>query len=186
MPWPGTSQNILGGIDITISDIPTERTQMRTDRQGFLHDLATSAALLRGEARIDSDHLMPSTCSLDFKDSEKRAPTGIHDALCQGMILDHIQYLKLLNSDHLIVQSILLGCLIVEIAALPLDLQMRLRGTASSLATARAALLTPCYRTLFAPERFLQGARVPWVLDRLSFAISQKRQEAHINADSRM
>ena len=80
---------------------------MGSHRQTLLHDLTTLVAFLRGETRIDSYHLMTGSCSLIFKNSEKRAPTGVHDALCQGMILDHVENRKLLNSDHLIVFGVL-------------------------------------------------------------------------------
>src|SRR6266567_3983388 len=76
MPWPGTFKNILSGIDITISEIPAERTHMRTYRQRLLHYLATFETLLRGEARVHSDDLMSSVCSFGFKDVEERAPGG--------------------------------------------------------------------------------------------------------------
>src|SRR5436189_3373244 len=91
MPWPCTCENILGGVDITISDRPTERTHMSTYRQTLLHDLTACVAVLRGEARIDSDHSMTSSSSPLFKDIEKCAPTGFKDALCQGMISDHVE-----------------------------------------------------------------------------------------------
>ena len=64
MPWPCKFENILSGVDITVSDIPTERTDMGSHRQRFLHDLPTVVALLRGETRVHSDHLMTSSLSL--------------------------------------------------------------------------------------------------------------------------
>jgi hypothetical protein len=118
MPWPCTVENVLRGIAITVSDVPTERTAMGSHRQTLLHDLSTFEALLRGEARIDSYHLMTSTCSLLFKKSEKCAPTSIHDALGQGMILDHVENDQVLNSDHVVLFRVLFGSLIVVIPSL--------------------------------------------------------------------
>src|SRR6266852_9850008 len=117
MPWPCTCEDILGGIGITISDRPAERTHMSPYRQTLVHDLTACVALLRGEARIHSDHLMTSSSSLLFKDSEKCAPTGVKDALCQGMIVDHVENTQLLNSNDLIAFCIRLCRLKVEVTA---------------------------------------------------------------------
>ena len=107
MSWPCTFEDILGGVDITISDIPAERTHMSTYRQALVHDLTACVSFLRGEARIDSDHSMTSSSSLLFKDIEKCAPTGVKDALCQGMILDHVEKLSILNSNDWILHTAL-------------------------------------------------------------------------------
>ena len=56
---------------------------MGTHRQRFLHDLATFEALLRGEARVHSDHCVPSSFSLFTQDVEECAPAGITDALVE-------------------------------------------------------------------------------------------------------
>src|SRR5712691_2204972 len=108
MPWPCTCKNILSSIDITVGHIATERTEMGTHRERFLHDLPTFEALLRGEARVHSDHCVPSSLSLFTQDVEERAPTGVQDALGQGMVLHHVENLKLLNRNHLIAFGILL------------------------------------------------------------------------------
>jgi len=81
---------------------------MGSYRQTLLYDLPTLVAFLRGETWVHSDDLMSSTLSLYFKNVEERAPRGVQDALCQGMIVDHVENSQLLNSDHLIVFSVLL------------------------------------------------------------------------------
>src|SRR5947207_656743 len=86
VPLPCTFENIVSGIDITVSNVPTGRTDMGSYRKRFLHNLTTPVTLLRGEMRVDSDHLMTSSLSLILKDIEERAPTSVHDALCQAMI----------------------------------------------------------------------------------------------------
>lgn len=82
---------------------------MGTYRQTLLHDFPTVETYLRGEARIDSDDLVTSSCSLVTEDVEECAPTGVHDALCQAMIVYHGENTQLwegslplvLCSDHL-------------------------------------------------------------------------------------
>ena len=100
---------------------------MGSHRQTHLHDLTTLVAFLRGETRVHSDDLMSSTLSLDFKYVEERAPRGVHDALGQMVILDHIGNLQVLYGNVVIVCSVRLGRLVVKIPPLPGDLEMRLR-----------------------------------------------------------
>jgi len=64
---------------------------MGSHRERLLHDFSTSGTLLRGEVGIHSYHMMTSSLSLVFKDSEECTPTGVHDALCQRMILYQIE-----------------------------------------------------------------------------------------------
>src|SRR6266566_3951682 len=186
MPWPCTCEDILSGVDITISDIAAKRTHMSTYRQTLLHNLTACVAVLRGEARIDSDHSVTSSSSLLFKDLEKCAPTGVKDALCQGMIVDHVEKTQVLNRNDLIAFCIRRCRLKVEVTALPLDLEMGLRCTASSLALSVTALCTPGQLALLAPQGFLRGAIEARVLYCVAFAVSEKGRETNVNADSRM
>ncbi len=114
---------------------------MGAHRQRFLHDLTTLETVLRGIAGVDSYHCVPSSFSLFTQDIEKRAPGSVHDAFCQGMVLYHVENGQLLNGDHLIAFSILLGRLIVEVAPLPLDLEMGLCRTTGGEASAMTAFL---------------------------------------------
>ena len=159
---------------------------MSTYRQTLLHDLTACVAVLRGEARIDSDHSMTSSSSLLFKDIEKCAPTGVKDALCQRMIVDHVEKTQVLNRNDLIAFCIRRCRLKVEVTALPLDLEMGLRRTASRFALSVTALCTPGQLALLAPQGFLRGAIEARVLYRLAFAVSEKGLETNVNADSRM
>ena len=68
---------------------------MRTYRQTLLDDLTTLVTCLTGEARVHSYHCVPSSLSLFTQDVEEGAPTGVHDALGQGMVLDHIENTQL-------------------------------------------------------------------------------------------
>ena len=109
---------------------------MGSHRQTLLDDLTTFEALLRCEARVHSNHLMTSSCSLLFKDVEECAPTGVHDALRQGMVLYHVEHVKLLNGDYLVLFGVRFGRFEMEITALTRDLEVRLRRATSSLAAA--------------------------------------------------
>ena len=148
---------------------------MSSNRKRFPHNLTTLEALLRGEARIDSYHCVPSSLSLFTQDVEERAPTGVHDALCQRVILNHVENLKLLNGDHLVLFSVLFGGLILEIAPLPLDLEMGLRCTLGGFASAMTAFLATADRALLASQRTLRRAIIAWVRYRMTLTIRQGR-----------
>src|SRR5205807_2948724 len=113
------------------------------------------------------DHLMPSTCSLGREDVEERAPGGVHDALCEMMVLDHAVDREFLNSDMMIVFAVLRSHLIVEVPTLPLDLEMGLCGTLGSLTPSLRTLLPSRYDPLLASERLLALAVVAGILDGL-------------------
>src|SRR6266849_3922407 len=186
MPWPCTFENILSGVDITVSKVSTDRTKMGSHRQRFLHHLATFEELLLGEARVDSYHCVPSSLSLFTQDSEKRAPTSVHDALCQGMVLYHIENDQVLNSDHVIAFGILLSSLILEVSALTGNLEMGLGCALCSFAASVTALLTPAHHPLLAPQGVTRGAIEARVRNGVALTIGQEGLQPYINADVRM
>ncbi len=159
---------------------------MGTNTEGLLHKLSTVAACLCGIAGVHSNDLMTSSCSLIFKDSEKRSPTGVENALRQMMVLDHIHDLKVLDSNMLIAKSIRLGDFEMMVTTLAIDLEMRLSDDARRLAETLTALFTSRELALFAPE--CRGARAieTGISHGMAFAISQEGLETHINADIRM
>src|SRR5437667_11701245 len=76
MPWPCNFENILGGIYITVGNVPTERTDMGSYRQSLLHYLTTFEPLHRCEARIDSNDCLPLSLSLFTQDAHECPSTG--------------------------------------------------------------------------------------------------------------
>ena len=159
---------------------------MGSYRQTLLDDLATLEALLRCEARVHSYHCDDQLLQPSLQDVEECAPTGVHDALCQGMVLCHVENLKLLNSNHLVLLGVLFGRFEMEITALTRNLEMGLRRATSSLAAAMTTLLTSAHRSLLASQGFLRGAIVTRVLNGVTLAIRQEGLEANVNTDVRM
>ncbi len=159
---------------------------MRTNTEGLLNKFPTVATCLCGEARVHSDDLMSSTLSLHFKNVEKRAPTGVHDAFCEMMVLGHVIDLKVFHGNMVIALCVLPGDLILEVPALSLDLEIGLRRALSSFASAMTAFLTTSNRPLLASQGFLRGTIKTRVLHGISRAIGQERFQTHVNADIRM
>ena len=95
---------------------------MRPHTEAFLDVLATPAALLRGIARRDSNHLMASSLSLVAQDVKKRAPTGVVNTLGEMVIAHHPYHVQVLYAEAAVPLSIPLGGLEVEVAALATDL----------------------------------------------------------------
>ena len=100
---------------------------MGAHRQRLLYHLPTLVALLRGEARIDSNDLMTSSCGLLLKDVEECTPRGVENALRHMMIFHHVADLKVFHGYVVILFHIPFRRLEMVISALPLDLQVRLR-----------------------------------------------------------
>ncbi len=159
---------------------------MGPHRQTLWYDLPTVVAFLRGETGVHSDDLMSSTLSLDFKNVEERAPRGVHDALGQGMVLDHVENVKLLNGDDLVLFGILVGRLILEIPPLTGNLEMRLCRTLGSFPAAMTPLLPSAHPSLLASQGLLRGAIETRVLNGVALTIRQKGLEANINPNVRM
>src|SRR6266496_181964 len=146
---------------------------MGTNAQTLLDDLTTFEALLRCEARVHSYHCVPSSLSLFTQDVEECAPTGVHDALCQGMVVCHVENVKLLNSNHLVLLGVLFGRFEMEITALTRDLEMRLRCIPGSLAASMTAFLASAQLAflilmqirIFAVLSELDGMPAVWLLE---------------------
>ncbi len=159
---------------------------MRTHTEGLLHQFPTVTACLCGVAGTHSDHIMSSVLSFDSEDSEELPPTCIHDRFGEMVVLHHVGDLKVFDGNTLIAFSIRFGNFEMMISALALDLQVRLGGIARGFAVAFAVLLAPAHLSLLVPERFLRGAIVARVRNRVPFAIGQEGLESDIDANSRV
>ena len=159
---------------------------MGTNAQTLLDDLTTFEALLRGEARVHSYHCVPSSLSLFTQDVEECAPTGVQNAFREGMILHHVEHLKLLNGDDLVLFGVLVGRLILEIPPLTGNLEMRLCRTPGSFTAAMTPLLPSAQRSLLASQGLLRGAIETRVLNGVTLTIRQKGREANVKTNVRM
>src|SRR5260221_5743481 len=117
-------------------------------RQAFLDVRPTAMALLRREARGDADHLMAGSFSPVFKDAEKRAPTGVVNALGTMMVAHHPADIQVLHADAAVPLGIVLGGLAVEVAPLATDLQMLARDFPIRFAATMATLLAAAHPAL--------------------------------------
>jgi len=129
---------------------------------------------------------MPSTCSLGREDSEKRAPTGVHDGFREMVIFHHLADLKVFYHNMLIAFGIRFGCFEMMITPLTMNFEMRLGDILGSLTASMTALLASAHRALFASEGSLRRTIESRVLNRVSLAIGQERFQPNVNADIRM
>jgi hypothetical protein len=159
---------------------------MGPDTQTLLYECATLVACLCGEARIHSNHLMSGTCSLGFKDSEKRAPGGIHDGFREVVVLDHVANAQILNGNVMVLLSILSGNFEMMISTLATDLQVRFCHIASSFPPSLGAFLASRKLTLFAPQDLTRGTIKARVRNSMAFRVSEERLQPNVNADVRM
>ena len=159
---------------------------MGSYRQTLLDDLATLVAFLAGEARIDSSHPMPGSFSLVTEDVEKCAPTGVHDALREMVIFHHVRDLKVFNGNQLIALGVRFRGLEMVIAALPVDLQVRLRHVLRGFPASMAAFLASAQLALLASQGSLRATIEARVLNGMTLTISEEGRETNVNADVRM
>src|SRR2546421_8770702 len=159
---------------------------MGSHRQRLVDHLPTRVALLRGEARIDSNDLMTSSCSLLLKDVEECTPRGVENALRHMMIFHHVGDLKVFHSYVVILLHIAFRRLEMVISALPLDLQVRLGDVTGSETAPVTARFAPAHLALFAPEGLLRGAIETRIRDGVAFAVSQEGLQPDVDPDIRM
>src|SRR5262249_37657441 len=155
---------------IAVGNIPALRTDMRSHRQRLLNILATPRTLLGGEARIDSDDLTTSTCSLVYQDCQKRAPRGVQNALCQSAPRQATDS-QVFDDDGVVCIRIPLRRLEVKVSALALNFQMGLCRAARHLTAAVAPGSAGAQAPLLAAQGRLAGPKETRVLDRLSLAV---------------
>src|SRR5260221_2006943 len=129
---------------------------------------------------------MPSTCSLCTENSEKRAPTGVHDGCSEMVIFDHMTDSQVFYHNALIALGIGPGCLEMVIAPLSIDLEMGLCYVLSSLTASLTAFLAPGQLTLLASQGLLRGTIEARVRNGVALAIRQERLEPYINANISM
>ena len=186
MPWPSTFEDILGRVDIAILNVATDRTDMGTNRKRLLDHLTTPIAFLRGVAGVHSNDLMSSTLSLGSENIEERTPGGVHNALCEMVIFHQAISVEVLDSNMMILFSVLFSDLEMEVSALPFDLEMGVCRTLGGFPTSLRAFLPARNRALLASERGLTLAIVAGVLNRVTFAIRQEGLQPYVNPDIRM
>ena len=129
---------------------------------------------------------MPGSFSLVTEDGEKCAPTGVHDAFSEMVIFHHVRDVKVFNGNQLIAFGVRFRCLEMVIAALPLDLQVRLRHGLCGFTASMRAFLPSTQLALFASQGSLRGAIEAGIVNRVALTIRQERLQSNINTDVRM
>ena len=84
---------------------------------------------------------MTGSLSLLREDVEKRAPTGVMNALGEMMVLHHPSDVQVFHTDTAVPLGIVLGGLEVEVAALATDFQMLAGDFSVGFAAAVAAFV---------------------------------------------
>jgi len=156
---------------------------MRSYRQRLLNKLAALRALLRREARADSDYLTASTFSLVSQDVQKRTPSGIKNAFRQ-LTARQPCYIQVLHDDNPVCVGVVLRCLEVEVAPLAVNLQVGLRYAARRLAASATALYAGAQPALLAPQSCPAGAIVARVLYRIPVTVGKEYLQPNVNTDS--
>src|SRR5487761_2513938 len=177
---------MLGGIHVAVFYQSAGRTNMGAHAQTLLNVLATPAALLGGEARGNSYHHMTGSFSLIREDVEKRAPTGVVNALGEVIVACHARHVQVFDTDAPIALSIVLGGLEVEVTPLAADLEMLLGDFALGFAAAMAAFCATVTHALGAGKALLSTPIAARVFHHRALRIDQKYLQSHIQPNVRM
>ena len=157
---------------------------MRSDRQRFLHMLATLGAFLGGEVRINSDDLTASTCSLVGQDGQKRTPASIQDALRQptpGQRPD----VQIFHNNGLVRIRIPFRNFEMKVSPLALDLQMGLRHALRHFAAAVTPFLPRTQSALLAVQGCLARPEATRVDNGFTFAIGKEDFQPNVDTNRR-
>ncbi len=149
-------------------------------RETLLDICSTPMADLRREACGYSYNLMTSSRSLILKDTEKRAPTCVVNALSKMMVLYQSRYIQVFYTNTAISVRICFGCLEMEIAPLAGNLEMPLGDLLLGFASAVTAFLAAITETLCLAESFLPPSVVARVSYNGTFRVRQKHLQSHI------
>ena len=158
---------------------------MGTHTQALLDVLATTAALLRREARWDSNHHMIGSLSLIREDIEKRAPTRVV-TLGEIAIPHHPGHVQVLDTNTAIPLGIVLGGLEMEITSLATDLEMFTGHLALGFAAAVAALRAAAGGALRVRKALLAFAVLSGIFHHAAVRIGQEHLQPHVQANSRV
>lgn len=159
---------------------------MRTNTERLLDNLSALRALLRGEARVHSDHTMSSVCSFGTENVEECTPTGVQNALREMMIFHHSGESQVFNDNALIAFCIRLGCFKMVVAPLTDDFEMGFRYVLRSFPTPPTPFLAPTHLALLPSECALRRAIETRILNSIPIRVRQKRFQTNINPNSRM
>ena len=180
-----SGKDITGGVDITVNDQPTVRTEVNTDSEGFgnIRQASASGANLRSVVGVNLDKLPTSVLYFVGEFGKEHPPARIVDRTSEhtpGQSFD----IQILDSDKAIAIDELPAEFMLEIVALVSDMCMSLLERSDSLPTTGPALLTAGNFTLDPAKVSHSQSEVTRILDKLTIGQGSERGKPHIDANN--
>jgi hypothetical protein len=129
---------------------------------------------------------MISSCSLIFKNAEKRAPARVVNALGEMLMLHHPRHVQVFDTNTTVLLRIVFGGLEVKVPALATDLEVLAGDFPIRLAAAMTPLLAAAHRALLMRQSLLAQAIMARILNYRAFGVGQEHLQAHVQPDSGM
>src|SRR5215211_3177475 len=158
-PCPGP-ENVLGGVNIPVFNIPTRTTDVSPYGERLLDDFATVRAPLRREVRRYLVHPAASTLGLAVEYRDEVGPACVRDGLREVVVVDHTTDVEVFDRNN----------------GVAINVGPRRLVSLRTLLTAREPALCPS-------EILLRSPVAARVLDRLAFGVCKKDLEANVEAN---
>src|SRR5579885_616795 len=166
---------------VPVQHQPTGGTDMRANRQAFLHALATAAALLRGEASRDGYDWHIGDLPVVAHPTQEQPPTGISNTLCQMMILDQTSNVQVFKGNQVVSPDQRTRLLAGEVFTLPLHLELLFCHSFHGLLAIRAAFALFRDAPLQALQPFLSFPKIARVGNGVAVRVGIERLQANVN-----
>lgn len=153
-------------------------------RQGLGDMRSASGASLRRISGVHQHHFPPSIFCFGLKDVDELTPTGVTDALGQGMVPNHVGYSEVFSSNEATAFHQHVSSLVMEVTTGIPDTLMLPSQDMDSLASAIATLPSARDPLLGLDQCGLGPAQETGVRDLFPIAGGQEALQSHIDTDS--
>src|SRR5215211_5317213 len=181
-PCPGP-ENVLGGVNIPVFNIPTRTTDVSPYGERLLDDFATVRAPLRREVRRYLVHPAASTLGLAVEYRDEVGPACVRDGLREVVVVDHTTDVEVFDRNNGVAINVRPRRLVRMVLALASDLEMPFGDMLCSLLASLRTLLTARELAQCPSELLLRSPVAARVLDRLAFGVCKKDLEAIVEAN---
>lgn len=182
-PCPGL-ENVLGGVNVPILNIPTVGAQMSPDRKRLLNNLFTLETPLRSKTRRHFHNPATGAFSLETEDILECGPTRVGNRLSEMMVLEHIGHAQVFNGDEGVTINVRPGRLVRVVLTLAGDLEMLAGRLLGRFAAAVGTLRAP-RRLALQPAKLLRATfETARVLDGVPVRVGDEVSESDIKAHS--
>ncbi len=185
--WRRPRQNLQAALQdascsilVTVGNVATERTDMRTDTEGLLHILTTVRTLLRSVVRCDGNKLAASMFGFALKIVSQYSPGCIGYGKGQTMVTYHVGRFQIFNNESLIVFDIVMRSFMQRVLALMSHTLMMARYSVFGFLMSVTSLLALRKLALGVGQFLSTLFRVFGVIDTLPIAVSDEVPNTHI------